>query len=461
MLNFLIKITLSKLTTQNSLKKYTCPCCGYKTIPREDTFYDLCPVCFWETDPYQLANPTYKGGANAPSLMEAQQNFILFGACEKEDVTKTRMPLADEIKDEKFQTIDEITEGSVFFKRHWNESTGSPKTDSWGTADYYFETSKTGEVLKQIIVYQNGKVLKYSNLYLEDELGGLSEVDLDLMDKEYRPLSKNAFFELWNTPVIETFSKNKIHLLGWHIAVFVPKIIYPNPIFKEGETLISATLDHRFMLDLAFEKGGDHFPRYGAFTLKVKEGNTWVHFFNYISWDETVAATQHWIDEVQAANKIVDARKIEEAKVFDVRVNIDNQTVMSKLTTWRNMDWEVEKFRNIQIDVRGETFSIIDTFTDFENMLLALQKSLPKNYHIETCFFCRFSGYNPIGNDNFGALDCFKNCKKEFIKVHSKHPLFDLYEKEKNNIFKVEETYYCDEFERIKSGDGAFKHQIK
>jgi Cysteine-rich CPCC len=82
------------------MQKYTCPCCGYKTIDREETFYDLCPVCFWETDPYQLAHPHYAGGANRPSLAEAQQNFILFGACEKDDVTKTRMPLVSF-----FQTI--------------------------------------------------------------------------------------------------------------------------------------------------------------------------------------------------------------------------------------------------------------------------------------------------------------------------------------------------------------------
>lgn len=65
------------------MKKYTCPCCGYKTIYRKDSFYDLCPVCFWETDPIQLADPRYEGGANRPLLMAAQQNFILFGACEK------------------------------------------------------------------------------------------------------------------------------------------------------------------------------------------------------------------------------------------------------------------------------------------------------------------------------------------------------------------------------------------
>jgi hypothetical protein len=439
------------------MQRYTCPCCGYKTILRADTFYDLCPVCFWETDPIQLADPYYKGGANQSSLAEAQQNFILFGACEKEDVPKTRMPLADEIRDENWQTIDEKgenTEGSLFFKRQWNETTGNPKTDDWGTSFYYFQTDKAGNVLKQMVIYDNGKILKYSNLHTEDAFGGLATQDLDLSDAEYAPLSKNAFFDLWNTPKIEAFAKNKVHLSGWHLPVFNEKILYPNPVFTEEEPLISATLDHRFMLDLGYEENA-------KFVLKIKEGNTWIHYFRYETWEETVVVLQKWIDEVQEANKTVDVKKAEEEKSFYVRVRIDNQVVMSKLTVWRNLDWGVEKFRNIQIEIRDTIYSVIDTFEDFERMLLAFHKTLPENHQIETCFFCRFSGYHPVGNDNFGALDCFKNCKKGFLEAHGKHPLFELYEKGKNNIFKVEETDYCGEFQLIKGEDWAFKNQLR
>ena len=442
------------------MTKYTCPCCGYKTIPRLDTFYDLCPVCFWETDPIQLADPHYKGGANRPSLAEAQQNFILFGACEKDIYPYVRTPLEDEIKDENWVTFDQNTEGSLFLKKYWNESTGNPKTNHWGMSTYYFETTETGEILKQIEIYANGKVLKYSDLHRIDEFGRLS-IGWDLKFAEYDFIDKNAFFALWNVSKMETFAKNKLHFSGWLMPVFKEKTIYPNPTFKEDEKLISATLDHRFALDLSYQKGQEHFARNGFFLLKVDEGQTGIHYFTYMNWDEAVAATQKWIDEVQVANRIVDARKDEEACVYDVRVMVDNQLIMSKLTTWRNMDWDVEKFRNIQIEVRSETYSIINTFTDFENMLLVLQQSLPENYQIETCFFCRFSGYHPVGNDNFGVLDCFKNCKEAYLKAQGKHPLFDLYEKEKNVIFKVEETYYCADFQRVTGSDWAFKNQIK
>jgi len=28
---------------------YSCPCCGYLTLPERGA-YDICPVCFWEDD---------------------------------------------------------------------------------------------------------------------------------------------------------------------------------------------------------------------------------------------------------------------------------------------------------------------------------------------------------------------------------------------------------------------------
>jgi hypothetical protein len=355
------------------MQKYACPCCGYKTIYREDTFYDLCPVCFWETDPIQLADPHYKGGANRPSLVEAQHNFIVFGACEKDVFPYVRMPLVDEKKDENWLPFAPNTEGG-------------------------------------------------------------------------------------NKSIIETFTAKKIHLAGWHIGVYNTEVNSFTTKLIADETLISATLDHRFTLDLSFENREEHFPKNGLFLLQINEGHTGIHYFIYMNWDEAAAATQQFIDEITEVNKTVNVKKAEEEKAFYVRVNIDNQIVMSKLTTWRNMDWDVEKFRNIQIEIKDETYSIIDTFTDFENMLLVLQKSMPKNYKIETCFFCRFSSYNPVGNDNFGALDCFKNCKKEFEKVDAKHALFALHKKKKAAIFKVEETHYCADFQPIKTGDWVYKH---
>lgn len=53
-----------------------CPCCGFNTI--EDQMYGsyiLCPICDWEDDQVQLANPCSRGGANHYSLAEQQMKF--------------------------------------------------------------------------------------------------------------------------------------------------------------------------------------------------------------------------------------------------------------------------------------------------------------------------------------------------------------------------------------------------
>ena len=31
----------------------TCPCCGYKTL-NEKGGYDICPICFWEDESFNL-----------------------------------------------------------------------------------------------------------------------------------------------------------------------------------------------------------------------------------------------------------------------------------------------------------------------------------------------------------------------------------------------------------------------
>ncbi|WP_336954480.1 MULTISPECIES: CPCC family cysteine-rich protein [unclassified Acinetobacter] len=35
----------------------------------------MCPICFWEDNPVQNIHPNSKSGANAISLVEAQDNY--------------------------------------------------------------------------------------------------------------------------------------------------------------------------------------------------------------------------------------------------------------------------------------------------------------------------------------------------------------------------------------------------
>jgi hypothetical protein len=126
-----------------------------------------------------------------------------------------------------------------------------------------------------------------------------------------------------------------------------------------------------------------------------------------------------------------------------------------------NYDLGIEKIRNLKFKYNNKTILIDNTYEDYEQMLFDLQINLPQKYKIETCFFCRFSCYHPVGNDNFGALDCFKNCEEKMVKVEEKHGLLDLYREEENNIQKVEETSYCSEFQSIEKGVWIYKRQVE
>jgi hypothetical protein len=88
-------------------EKFTCPCCGYKTLDEEgDGTYEICPVCFWEVDRVQFGDPDYEGGANHVSLRQAQKNFMEFGASDKVLLDLVRPPAKEEKRDESWKPLN-------------------------------------------------------------------------------------------------------------------------------------------------------------------------------------------------------------------------------------------------------------------------------------------------------------------------------------------------------------------
>lgn len=84
-----------------------------------------------------------------------------------------------------------------YFKKLWDETTGDELTDSWGTATYYFETDEQLNVLKQVEVYQNGKMLKYDEQNIEDAFGGLADQPLDIEEFAGNEIVAAEFFTIW------------------------------------------------------------------------------------------------------------------------------------------------------------------------------------------------------------------------------------------------------------------------
>jgi hypothetical protein len=94
-------------------RRYTCACCGHITLEDSPGSFDICKVCFWEDDPVQLLDPWYGGGANGPSLVEAQENFRLHGASEQRFLPHVRKPSPEETLDPTWRSVVEADRARV------------------------------------------------------------------------------------------------------------------------------------------------------------------------------------------------------------------------------------------------------------------------------------------------------------------------------------------------------------
>jgi hypothetical protein len=77
---------------------FPCVCCGFWTLTGPVSgSYEVCPVCFWEDDPEQSADPFYKRGANGISLVNARDSYVEVGACDLRLLGRVRSPKLNEI----------------------------------------------------------------------------------------------------------------------------------------------------------------------------------------------------------------------------------------------------------------------------------------------------------------------------------------------------------------------------
>lgn len=85
---------------------WPCPCCGYLVHEEGPGSYLICPICFWEDDLIQLRWPAYAGGANKPSLVDAQREYARIGVCEQRLHDAVRPAGPRDVQDEGFRPID-------------------------------------------------------------------------------------------------------------------------------------------------------------------------------------------------------------------------------------------------------------------------------------------------------------------------------------------------------------------
>jgi hypothetical protein len=254
-----------------------------------------------------------------------------------------------------------------------------------------------------------------------------------------------------NTPPLSQLHFNPL----WNVVPNIVNITAAENYLKAAGIITRAVYAERFTVEIEYIT----FSNYYA--LKITEGKVNIKYATATAWKEMAAMAQLWINSIQEKALFVNQKLKEEEKISSIKVSKEEKYIYARLTTWRNMDWAVEKFRNVELEIGEEKFALIDTFESFEQLLIDLQKSISKDgYIIHTCFFCRYSNYNVAGNDNFGDLNCFKHCKQKCIAVKTKHDIIDLFESEYQYSKKVAEIYYCAEFENIREGGYDYKFTV-
>ena len=86
-------------------RNYPCPCCGYLMFKKEPESHEICEICFWQDDSYQLRSPN-RIGANGVSLIEGQKNYARTGAAEAYVLPYVRPVYKSDRRDPTWRPID-------------------------------------------------------------------------------------------------------------------------------------------------------------------------------------------------------------------------------------------------------------------------------------------------------------------------------------------------------------------
>lgn len=117
---------------------FPCPCCGYLVFDEMPGSFDICPICFWEDDVVQLAFPDLQGGANKPSLFEAQQSFIRTGMIEARFAECVRRPTDSDIQDVEWRPFDPSLDPYLNWSKREDHARWAQVKDARALCLYYW-----------------------------------------------------------------------------------------------------------------------------------------------------------------------------------------------------------------------------------------------------------------------------------------------------------------------------------
>lgn len=95
--------------------------------------------------------------------------------------------------------------------------------------------------------------------------------------------------------------------------------------------------------------------------------------------------------------------------------------------------------------VDGKSYHSEKNTIDFETALSDICRKIKQNYYIKSCFTCQYSEYSPYGQNDFGSMMCYRECKENCLKVNSKADYFKYLGDE--DFAHRQETFLCSEYD--------------
>lgn len=328
------------------------------------------------------------------------------------------------------------------FNKDWNA------TDSC-----FFEVDENNYPTKKIQKTFEGKIYKHDKNNFQDQNGGLAEGALNI--DEYTEIATTEFYELWDKKFSNTYLvKQLVFDSIWKFDRYTIDFNKTEQELYDDNLIIKGSYKDIFLVEVAYLDYSNYLM------YNISEGRANIKYGTVDNWDELVSSVQLWIDYIEKnADKVYSKPAVDKLERL-IKVLVNGVVEDAIFTTYRNMDKDIEKFRGAYLSLSEGNFEHINTYIGVEDLMIDLQKSLPENIKIQSCFFCRYSSYNVAGNGNFGNLNCFKHCKDQCVAIKSKDDMIDLWQTEYTKVTQVEETFYCDEFEEIQKGDYVFKSQV-
>lgn len=97
---------------------------------------------------------------------------------------------------------------------------------------------------------------------------------------------------------------------------------------------------------------------------------------------------------------------------------------------------------NFSLFVDGKRYDSEKNTLDFEIALSDICRKMKQDYYIKSCFTCQYSEYSPYGQNDFGSMMCYRECKESYFKASN----YFRYLTDNENFTYRQETFLCGEY---------------